>query len=1138
VKHLNIISILLFISLQTLGQDILLLSEDFENGGGSVIQNSSEFGGNSGSNTWIVNNAYSGAPMYANTTPQNITNGGTISFGPNSKYLHIHDSNSGIFNNNYAPTNSSDRFAVLADGLCTYGMQEVHISFFWLCEGSPNAFGSLVYSADGGPWTAIGPTQFSNQTNWQYLDITDPNFSNVGSLRFGFRWQNFYASTNSSQSFSIDDVTIVGTYSTTNPVSVQVTGISPNPVCAGEFVTVQWQLSEPLCDGNYQIELSNSAGNFPGPFNSWVTTMNYPQTTGSVTVQLPNNAAPGNCYKFRINRLSPPPAITGTASFCFQIIDCPNEITTLQPVVTIDTNAVCVGSAIDIPFNSTGVYNNNNVYTAQLSNADGTFGPSPPVVGSFPNNDTYDPSLGQLPGSVSGLIPNVTPGCNYFIRVVSSSPQATGTVWGPFCIQQCDITTNNNEDLNFCINDCATDPDGETQTISVEVNSFNNTATYGAGNIFTTQLLSSINFSQIGSNGILGEVAGNSSTQLDVHIPCKDSLPLYGIPLGMNYMRVIGTQSSNPENSLGSLIRVTIGAYRNVPQEITSFEYPSFTERDTFCVGQTVYLNFSPFNSADNSTYLWQCNAINGGQPFESPSGATSNALFVLLNSPGILNFSIQETNYECVSEWTPVHTIVVLGNPNANIVGPINQCLGDTSLFQVQFSPNSYYSWNTTAPANTIAYQDTSNNVLNISFNQTGSYTLSMNVLNQCGSSSDSHTVNVLNLPIANAGPDQTICEGQTATLNAQTGTSYQYAWFNNSTNVGTGPQVTVTPNDSSVYILNVTGPGQCHQTDTLIVNVNSPPTSVVLSDSLCVDNYSTLTLNSTINGLYAWSTGESTASIIISDTGVYQLNVSVPNSICPTPFDYVITEATPPLPQLFTDSICLNVNSSLQLTSPIIGIYEWNTGDLNESITVSDTGQYLVQVFQIDQPCPTSYLFEISEMTPPPTIYLVDSVCPNGFYPIELGSPLGGLYTWSTGSQTPYITVNDTGIYVLTVQNFDFPCPYTFQWAVSSDTCIVPPTTFCYVPNSVTANGDNLNDVFGPVFTDSSLLTDYEILIYNRWGAQVFQSTDPNEKWAINSSTSWHYVQEDVYVYKIRYRQVNIAGFEELNGHVLIIR
>lgn len=59
-----------------------------------------------------------------------------------------------------------------------------------------------------------------------------------------------------------------------------------------------------------------------------------------------------------------------------------------------------------------------------------------------------------MPGNVSGLVPVVEPGCNYYLRIISTNPDAIGSVWGPFCIAECDLTTNNNEDLYFCVSSC------------------------------------------------------------------------------------------------------------------------------------------------------------------------------------------------------------------------------------------------------------------------------------------------------------------------------------------------------------------------------------------------------------------------------------------------------------------------------------------------------------------------------------------------------------------------------------------------------------------------------------------------------------------------------------------------------------
>ncbi len=848
-------------------QSTLLFSENFQTGGPTFTLNSGGPGSNTGPNQWIINNQYNGAPTYPNTFRQDSTYSGTISFAPYSQNLHIYDSPSGITNCNYNPSNPSDQFAFMTSGICTMGIDSVHYSFFYLCEGSPTAYGELYYSANGGPWVQTGLSQYSNKYKWKYEDVTDPAFSNVNDLRFGYRWVNNNGPSPDSVSFAIDDINVVGTLSSN--ITIAVTSVAPNPVCQGGFLIINWQLSDTLCDGTYAIELSDQFGNFTTTW-AWVASIYYPQTSGVFAILLPNAAGPGNCYKIRIRRTAPAPFFTGTASACFSIVTCPNLITTLQPVVTYDTNAVCIGSAIDVPFFSTGIFQANNVYTAQLSDASGVFQSVPPVIGSIPNSATYDPALGSPPGTVSGIVPNVPPGCGYYIRVVSSNAAVVGAPWGPFCIGQCDINTNNSIDLNFCVSDCATTPAGYNQLITVGVNTFNTTAIYNPGNLFTTQLLSSLTFGQIGSNGILGSVAATNDTTLNIHIPCSDSLPIIGVPIGMNYLRVIATNSTTPDNSLGSLIRLTIGAPRTNAQVITSYDFTTFAPRDTFCVGDIVALFFSPYNYSDNSTYMWSCSGINGGTPFVSPSGANSNSLYVNLGGQGTLTFMVQETSYGCVGPWSPVHSIVVLGVPNVNILGPHFVCQGDTNTYHAFFNNSTYYSWGTTGGV----IIDTSNNYIDMAYPNVGTYQILLSAVNVCGTATSSYNVTVRAYPIVNAGNDTVICSPATITLSTQTGTGYTYSWSNGSSVISTTNTVTVTPTVTTSYYITVSVTGGCITKDTVTIIISSINDSISSTVSGCSisDGTATMTpLGGNPPYTFAWSNGQTTQTAIGLAPGIY---------------------------------------------------------------------------------------------------------------------------------------------------------------------------------------------------------------------------------------------------------------------------
>jgi gliding motility-associated-like protein len=52
-------------------------------------------------------------------------------------------------------------------------------------------------------------------------------------------------------------------------------------------------------------------------------------------------------------------------------------------------------------------------------------------------------------------------------------------------------------------------------------------------------------------------------------------------------------------------------------------------------------------------------------------------------------------------------------------------------------------------------------------------------------------------------------------------------------------------------------------------------------------------------------------------------------------------------------------------------------------------------------------------------------------------------------------------------------------------------------YVPNTFTPNGDEFNQVFLPVISTSREITDYELLIFDRWGELIFESKDINIGW-----------------------------------------
>ena len=89
-------------------------------------------------------------------------------------------------------------------------------------------------------------------------------------------------------------------------------------------------------------------------------------------------------------------------------------------------------------------------------------------------------------------------------------------------------------------------------------------------------------------------------------------------------------------------------------------------------------------------------------------------------------------------------------------------------------------------------------------------------------------------------------------------------------------------------------------------------------------------------------------------------------------------------------------------------------------------------------------------------------------------------------------------------------------------------------FVPNAFTPDGSEFNNVFKPVVNDISLVDQYNMLIFNRWGECIFESNDINLGW---DGTFKEIISQDgVYTWKIKI--TTSFNSQELNGHLTLIR
>lgn len=230
-----------------------------------------------------------------------------------------------------------------------------------------------------------------------------------------------------------------------------------------------------------------------------------------------------------------------------------------------------------------------------------------------------------------------------------------------------------------------------------------------------------------------------------------------------------------------------------------------------------------------------------------------------------------------------------------------------------------------------------------------------------------------------------------------------------------------------------------------------------------------------------YQWSTGATTQTISISSPGQYWVTVTNDQGCQRT--DTLGAYVLVPVKQdtVACDSFYVNVTQGGVLQ------YNWFDGNTNPVRNFTQSGNYYVDIAYVTG-CGIRDSIDLT-VAPSPKIDLGrDTTFCKG--DLKLSAQCNsGQYNWSTGEHSPVITVKSAGTYWASVKDAN--------GCTDSDTMIVHPETNLLdfvMPNVVTPNGDNINDV---VDFSKYQFSAFSITVYDRWGQKVFSSDDPDTTW-----------------------------------------
>lgn len=560
------------------------------------------------------------------------------------------------------------------------------------------------------------------------------------------------------------------------------------------------------------------------------------------------------------------------------------------------------------------------------------------------------------------------------------------------------------------------------------------------------------------------------------------------------------------------------------------------------------------------------------GTPYPYPMQAINMNLLC----PGVTyNFRAREvssTSSSTFSGWTATFTFTVPGVPVAFTTSasgnPAIICIPQTSTLNA--TPNGgcgpySYSW---APAGTLSNPNIQNPVASPTVTTT--YTVTATALCSQQTATSTVTIQVTSPPnpgVASLAPSS-ICAGQTVTLTlvGQTGTiQWQFGpttsgpWTNI---VGgtTTPFVTGAINSNTCFQAVVTGCGNV-TSNVVCVQVNpAPPANAGANTAFCFGG--STQLNATGGTTYSWSptTGLSNPNIanpIANPTITTTYTVTVTDQGCTATSSVIITVNPLPVP-CFTapDTVgCIPLSVSFTNCTANANSCSWNYGDGSPVVTSCNPpayiyampGIYTVTLTVTDgngcintsthtnmihaNPLPLSCF----TFGPQPTTILEPTIT---FTDCSAGSITS--YFWDFGDQlnststlqSPQFTYTDTGTYLVRqiVCTGEGCCDSSAQYIIISDFYRL------YIPNAFTPNNDGFNNLFMPK-GDGLDGSTYSFMIFDRWGNMIFKTEQWGTGWDGKANGGSKLAQEDVYVWKIRVKDM-LGKEHNFTGHVSLIK
>ncbi len=514
--------------------------------------------------------------------------------------------------------------------------------------------------------------------------------------------------------------------------------------------------------------------------------------------------------------------------------------------------------------------------------------------------------------------------------------------------------------------------------------------------------------------------------------------------------------------------------------------------------------------------------------------GATSNTYNA--TQSGLYHFYSEQAGF-CSSTSDQINLTLV--NVDVNFSSSLQIiCEGDCISFTDLSTPTST-SWNWQfAGAQTAT--STLQNPSGVCYTNAGNFDVSIEVNNSCGTYNltlpNYIEVIATEIPVITASGPTAICNGENVTLSAAG--AGPYAWQNNGVNIpgANGAQyVATTPGSYTVRTTNAL----CPRTSNIIhvTFLNIVPVSIIPGVDVVVCD-SNFVIQGNSPGSYQWYfnniaiPGATNATYIISVPGLYSFYSEL-TGFCPTFSNSVsvsINNTASVSVQASRDTAC--VGESIDLTaSGIFNTLVWSNGATTTDVNVAVGTFYTVTATTGN--CSATDSVHVTFL-PLPFVDAGTDIESDCFSIIDIEGTGEGNLRWlfnnSEVSSSSSLQISEpAGKNIYTLEASLLGCKATDNVLITGE-CVT-----LYVPNSFTPDGDGINDVFKVV---AHGIKDYKLTISNRWGDEVFTTTDTEAVWTGGDE---YYAPDGIYIYHIKaidFNNADVLDEKHSRGMIIVLR